>query len=63
MTPKLNRERCGSDRFAYPLRVTDDCIILCADCGATVGTFAELRGRVADQIAQDAATAASAAAL
>jgi hypothetical protein len=58
MTPKLNCGRCGSDRFAYRFRVTDDSIIHCADCGAIVGTFAELRCRVADQIAQGPATAA-----
>jgi predicted nucleic acid-binding Zn ribbon protein len=59
MTPKLNCESCGSDRFAYPFKVTDDSTIACEDCGATVGTFAELRGRVADQIAQGPAMAAS----
>jgi predicted nucleic acid-binding Zn ribbon protein len=58
MTPKLNCGNCGSNRFAYPFRVTDDSTIECEDCGAIVGTFAELRGQVASQLAQVAPTAA-----
>jgi hypothetical protein len=59
MTPKLNCGNCGSDRFAYPFRVTDDATIECAGCGAVVGTFAELRSHVASQIAQVSQAAAS----
>jgi hypothetical protein len=61
MTPKLNCGNCGSDRFAYPFKVTDDSTIDCQDCGATVGTVAELRVRVASQIAHGSATPASSA--
>lgn len=59
MTPKLACRNCGSDRFAYPFKVTDYSAIKCEDCGATVGTFAELRDQVATQIAQTSAQAAA----
>jgi hypothetical protein len=57
MTPKLNCGNCGSDRFAYPFRITDDSTIQCEGCGAVLGTFAELRRHVASQTAQVPAAA------
>ena len=59
MTPMLTCGNCGSNRFAFPLRITDNCPIACHDCGATLGTFAELRDQVAIQIAQASPAAAA----
>ncbi len=52
MTPEIACAKCGSGRLAYPFQITDESSIECQDCGANVGTVAELRGRVGGQIGQ-----------
>jgi DNA-directed RNA polymerase subunit RPC12/RpoP len=50
MTPELNCSRCGGNRFKYPPSIHDRTSISCEDCGHNVGSFAELKERMAAEV-------------
>lgn len=50
MKIELNCSKCGSNRFSFPDTLTDKSIVTCADCGHRIGTLAELKDRVGDQV-------------
>ena len=35
--------KCGSDKFVVPDHSTDDSLVACADCGAEVGLWGDIR--------------------
>jgi hypothetical protein len=47
---ELNCQGCGGNRFNYPNSIHDESPILCESCGHSLGTFSELKQRVADQV-------------
>ena len=50
MTIELDCPSCGENRFRYPDKMEDDTPILCETCGRDIGTFGELKRRMADQV-------------
>lgn len=50
MRIELNCPTCGNNRFDYPAE--DDQPVCCQFCGDSIGTYAELKDRVADEVAQ-----------
>ena len=50
MTPELNCAKCGGNRFRYPPSIHDATPIACEDCGHSVGTFGQLRDRMAADV-------------
>ena len=52
MTVNLSCADCGGNRLAFPFEVKDDAAVHCQDCGARIGTIAEISERIVSQIAQ-----------
>ena len=50
MTIDLSCRVCGSNRIRFNHAVTDACEVTCEDCGGRIGTFGELKQRVAEQL-------------
>lgn len=50
MRIELNCAACASNNFEFGGAQTDDCIIVCADCGHVIGTMGELKRRLADEV-------------
>jgi len=50
VTIDLSCARCGSNRIAFNHAVSDACDVTCEDCGSVVGTFGDLKRRVAQQM-------------
>ena len=55
MRIELNCLMCGGNRFIYPLKLTDQSLIVCDDCGHEVGTVAELQQKVIQELANRSA--------
>lgn len=51
MKIELNCAACGGNRFVYPLRMTDESMIICDDCGHEIGTVTQLQQMVIDVLA------------
>jgi len=49
---ELNCDDCGGDRFSYPVSVQDSASIQCMDCGRSMGSFEELKERIAADVAR-----------
>jgi hypothetical protein len=47
---ELNCGKCGSNRFDYPIKLTDETMILCAECGHTIGTVVQLQQKLIDEL-------------
>lgn len=54
VTPELNCRKCGNNRFAFPRR--DDEPVRCEFCGESLGTLAEVKQRIGDEVAARAHT-------
>ena len=39
----LRCRKCGSNRFVVPDHSTDDSLVTCADCGAGIGRWGDVR--------------------
>ena len=52
MKIELHCSVCGGNRFNYPLVLTDDELIFCADCNHVIGTVADLQKKVIEQLAK-----------
>jgi hypothetical protein len=52
MTVELNCPTCGNNRFNFPEE--DEAPVLCQFCGDSLGTFAELKRVVSDEVARRA---------
>jgi len=50
----LSCRRCGSNRIAFNQAVTDACVVVCEDCGGSIGTYGELKRTVVRQLARGA---------
>lgn len=50
MRIELKCAKCGSNRFAIDGAVADDTRIKCEECGHEIGTFEELKERVAAEV-------------
>jgi ribosomal protein L34E len=50
MTVNPSCADCGGDRLAYPFEVKDDAPVHCQDCGAQVGTIAEISERIMSEV-------------
>jgi DNA-directed RNA polymerase subunit RPC12/RpoP len=50
MRIELSCAKCGGNHFDYPLVLTDDAEITCADCGHEIGTVADLQRKVVAQL-------------
>jgi DNA-directed RNA polymerase subunit RPC12/RpoP len=46
----LNCAQCGKNRFALHGDIADDTQIECESCGHKIGTMAELKARVAEEV-------------
>ena len=55
MRIELNCAKCGGNRFVYPVKLTDDSVIVCGDCGHEIGTVAELQQKVIDELSRRSA--------
>jgi hypothetical protein len=60
MKIELNCANCGGNRFNYPVALTHNSMIVCADCDHEIGTVDELQQKVIDQLASHASPKASA---
>ena len=52
MTIDLSCGTCGSNRIAFNQAVTDACVVVCEDCGGSIGTYGELKQAVTEQLAR-----------
>ena len=59
MRIELNCAECGGNRFTIIEGMRHDAIVLCAECGHRVGTMADLKDRVADEVLNAARNDAS----
>lgn len=50
MKIEIDCPQCGGNRFNLDSALSDDHEVSCADCGATIGTFALLKERIAEEI-------------
>ena len=50
MRIELNCAACGSNRFAYPMRLTNDSVILCGDCEHEIGTVEDLQQKLIEEL-------------
>lgn len=50
MRIELNCAQCNGNRFSLVQSMDDDAAILCSDCGHEIGTMAELKERVAQEV-------------
>ncbi len=48
MAIELNCSKCGNNRFTFP--ATDHEPVCCDFCGAIVGTYAEVKDRIAAEV-------------
>lgn len=46
----LTCRQCGSNRFRLDRKLEDDTHVDCEDCGHKIGTMAELKRQVADEV-------------
>lgn len=46
----LNCAECGSNRFSLDKGNDDDANIRCEDCGRKIGTLAELKAKIAEEV-------------
>lgn len=51
MTQKISCAKCDSNNLVYPLKMADDAVIHCGDCGARIGTVTDVTEWVSGQIA------------
>ena len=51
MRIELSCKECGANHFRLDLAEDDEEIIICEECGHTVGTLADLKHQVAEQVA------------
>jgi DNA-directed RNA polymerase subunit RPC12/RpoP len=58
---EIHCEACGSANYSLPDGVADDAAIRCNDCGARLGTIAELKAEMLDQALAHSAEALRAA--
>ena len=56
MRIELNCARCGDNSFKILEGMADDAVIRCADCHHVIGTMAELKDRVANEVMRRAKT-------
>ena len=56
----LNCTVCGQNRFSLDHETEDDSLIRCEECGHEIGTMAELKRQVAEEVLSLATTAAKA---
>lgn len=59
MRIELNCAKCGENKFDLHHTVADDTYVSCAACGHKIGTMAELKERVADEVLKRRAKAKS----
>lgn len=57
MKIQLNCAECENTRFNLSDADTDWSVVVCEDCGHVVGTFAELKQKVADEVLKRASAA------
>ncbi|HWH17379.1 MAG TPA: hypothetical protein VNT77_03450 [Allosphingosinicella sp.] len=50
MRIEINCAACGNNRFSFRGDLNDDSVIACQDCGHVIGTVAELKERVAEEV-------------
>lgn len=50
MRIELNCAVCGENRFSLDGEVEDETIIRCNECGHEIGTMADLKEKVADEV-------------
>jgi len=50
MRIELACAECGNNHFTLDEARTDLCIVRCRDCGHEIGTLAELKARVAEEV-------------
>jgi DNA-directed RNA polymerase subunit RPC12/RpoP len=50
MKIELNCSACGENRFSLDRELTDQSNIRCEECGHRIGTFRELKDRVAELV-------------
>jgi predicted nucleic acid-binding Zn ribbon protein len=50
MAPEVTCEDCGGNRFRYPPSLNDDTLIVCEDCGQSVGSVGDLKARIAAEV-------------
>jgi DNA-directed RNA polymerase subunit RPC12/RpoP len=61
MRIELNCAKCGENRFDLLEDHADDAQVYCAACGHKIGTLAELKERVADEVLRRSAKRQAAA--
>ncbi len=44
---EIHCDRCGSANFSLPDGAAEEGLLLCNDCGETLGTFAQLKAELA----------------
>ena len=54
---ELHGERCGSANVSIPEPTPDEATLACNDCGDRLGTVAELKAELFDQVLQHSAEA------
>ena len=47
---ELNCAECGNNHFNLDEGVTDQAVAYCRDCGHRIGTIADLKARVAEEV-------------
>ena len=52
MSIELNCPKCGNNRFSFPKNMSDGSAVVCADCGAKIGTYAELKDRIGEEVSR-----------
>ncbi|MDQ3140260.1 MAG: hypothetical protein M3Q15_05995 [Pseudomonadota bacterium] len=52
MSIELNCAQCGNNRFSFPKSMTDGTAIVCEDCGFAIGTYAELKDRIGEEVSR-----------
>ena len=50
MRIELNCAKCGDNSFTILEGMGDDAVVRCADCNHVIGTMAELKERVANEV-------------
>ena len=56
----LRCRKCGSNKFVVPDHATDDSLVTCADCGAGVGRWGDVRVGVLETAKDEGASHAKA---
>jgi predicted nucleic acid-binding Zn ribbon protein len=59
MRIELNCSECGQNRFSIVRAMDDDEVVYCSDCGHEIGTMAQLKERIADEVMKRATGGAS----